>query len=118
MRGTPRERDVKAAAIAALILGDSPTEVANRYTLPRGTVRNWQPEAEKLAEVSRISGGGISDLVEGYVVSGIESLTAQAKQARNLEWLRNSRQKNWQRSWTVQSNLEGNQWLSKQASVN
>lgn len=87
MRGKPRERRIKAAAIAALVLGDSPTEVANRYCLPRGTVRNWQPEAEKLAEVSPISGGRISDLVESYVVSGIESLTAQAKQAGNLEWL-------------------------------
>lgn len=87
MRGKPREKDVKAAAIAALILGDSPTEVANRYTLPRGTVRNWQPAAEKLAEVSRISEKRISDLVEDYVVIGIESLTAQAKQASNQAWL-------------------------------
>jgi hypothetical protein len=83
MRGKPREKEIKAAAIAALILGDSPTEIANRYNLPRGTVRNWQPDAKKLAEVSRISGGRISDLVEGYVVSGLESLTAQAKQAGN-----------------------------------
>jgi transposase len=87
MRGKPREKDVKAAAIAALILGDSPTEVASRYDLPRGTVRNWKPEAKKLAEVSRVSGGNIPDLVEGYVVSGIESLTAQAKQSADPEWL-------------------------------
>ncbi len=88
MRGKPRDKDVKAAAIAALILGDSPTVIAERYNLPRGTVRNWKPEAEKLAEVSRVSGGGIIDLVENYVESGLVSLTAQAKQAGDPEWLR------------------------------
>jgi hypothetical protein len=89
MRGKPREKAVKAAAIAALILGDSPTEVANRHNLPRATVRNWQAEAERLAKVSHISGGRIPDLVEGYVKSGIKSLTAQAQQAAgNPEWLR------------------------------
>ncbi len=88
MRGKPRDKDVKAQAIAALILGDSPTEVANRYGLPRGTVRNWQPEVEQLAKDSHNSGGRIIDLVEGYMESGIESLTAQAQQAGDPEWLR------------------------------
>jgi transposase len=87
MRGKPRAKEEKAAAIAALILGDSPTVVAERYSLPRATVRNWQPEAKELAEVSRISGSRITDLVENYVESGLESLTAQAREAANPEWL-------------------------------
>jgi Homeodomain-like domain-containing protein len=40
-RGKAHLKDVKAKALAALIAGDTPTEVAAKYGLHRETVRNW-----------------------------------------------------------------------------
>jgi len=76
--------------MAALIAGECPTEVADRFGLPRESVRNWKLSLtpEKLAEVSRNSKGRLDDLVCDYVESGLQSLAAQAEAASDVEYLR------------------------------
>jgi len=57
MKGKSTPKTLKAQAMAALIAGECPTEVADRFGLPRESVRNWKLSLtpEKLAEVSRNS---------------------------------------------------------------
>lgn len=90
MKGKSHPRRLKARAIAALIVGESPASVADRLRLPRESVRNWKLalSAEKLAEVSRDSAGRFNEVVCDNVEATLRSLSAQAVAISDPEYLR------------------------------
>jgi transposase len=89
MRGRATAKDLKAQAIAALIAGESPTDVANRFKVPRTSVRNWKLALgpEKLAEVSRNSTGRLDELICDYLEELFRSLSAQAQRVQEPGYL-------------------------------
>jgi hypothetical protein len=89
MKGKAYPIRLKAQAIAALIAGESPTNVADRLKLPRTSVRNWKLALgpEKLAEVSRNTAGRLDDLLCDYLKENLRSLSAQAVAVRDPEYI-------------------------------
>lgn len=73
--------DVRARAIAALMLGASAHAVARELGVPRTTVRRWKtaPKKERAA---------VGERVATYLHEGLESLTEQAERFRDPAWLR------------------------------
>lgn len=89
--GTPHSEEVKAAAMAAMLAGQSINQVAKAYKLPRGTVGRWRAEisGETRTALGGERAGRIGDLV-------LENLEAMLKATTELiqfvssekDWLR------------------------------
>lgn len=96
MKGKAHPKEVKALAIAELLTGNSATDVAAKYKLPRESVRNWKLAftAEQLAEVSRNTEGRRDDLICEYAETALGSLTAQAQQAARVNDFETSTDRN------------------------
>jgi len=73
--------ETKAAVMAALLAGQSPSEVARTYNLPRGTVAAWQHRQRKAAGIATVATEEkreeIGDLLIGYLHELLKTLTAQ-----------------------------------------
>jgi transposase len=89
--------DVKAAVIAALMAGQSVSQVAKQYALPKGTVSNWKHrKAEGVRDdagtVSRDgtqkAGSSIGDLLVELVRENLKGLIAVSKLLQDDAWLR------------------------------
>ena len=76
--------EVRAAAMAALLEGQSINSVAEEYSLPRGTVANW---AGRVRQSPTGKNGRIGELLEAYLEASLETLRAQVVMFRNVEWL-------------------------------
>lgn len=77
--------ETKAAVMAALLVGQSISQVAKAYSIPRGTVGRWSAELEiernrKKAEIGEL-------LVE-YLKEGLTTLREQVKVFRDETWLK------------------------------
>lgn len=88
--------EVKAAVIAALLAGQSVSQVARQYKLPKGTVSNWK---NRKAEGVRESGEtvpssgtqkreSIGDLLVELVRENLKGLLAGARLLQDVEWLK------------------------------
>ena len=87
--GKPYEPHVKAAAIAALMAGESPRVVADSHGLPLSTVRKWGVETRRDNLIVRPEKKAeLGELVHGYLEDLLATVAAQARFARDESWLR------------------------------
>lgn len=78
----------KAAVMAALLTGQSVSQVATEYKIPRGTVSGWSRELERPSIHDDTQKREMGDLLMGYVGELLITLRAQARFARNEAWLK------------------------------
>ncbi len=76
--------EVKAAALAALLQGQSIGQVARDYQLPKSTVSRWKNEGVPSNGTQKKE---IGDLITEYLRANLETLKVQAEHFRNLKWL-------------------------------
>lgn len=91
-RRAAHDPEIRAAAIAALLAGQSVSAVAKEYKLPKGTISNW-----KLRHAAKLSGDGtqkdddaesIGDLLVKLLRANIRGLISIAGVMQDKEWLR------------------------------
>jgi transposase-like protein len=78
---------LKAAAMAALLAGESAHRVARRFDLPRTTVRRWRDQAWQSVQ-NGPQKRELSDQVQGFVSESIETQRAQLRAMMDPKWLR------------------------------
>lgn len=81
---------VKAQALAALLAGQSPSEVARLYNIPVGTLKSWksrQLNGESVATVATDARDRIGALLIDYLETTLSTLIMQQKVFANAEWL-------------------------------
>lgn len=85
--------DTKAAAMAALLQGQSVSAVAKEYDLPKGTVSGWKRQAVRKVAAEGVASGAtqkaaeIGDLLTGYLQANLRALQAQAGAFADPVWL-------------------------------
>lgn len=80
--------EIKAAAMAALLEGQSVSRVAKDYDIPRGTVAGWSASLGRNGQtVSNEKKQRIGDLLEIYLEASIKALIAQAGVFASECWL-------------------------------
>lgn len=75
----------KAAVMAALLAGQSVTEISQEYNIPGGTIRSWR--ARRPQVVTSGQQEEIGELLLDYLRETLTTLKEQARHFRNLEWL-------------------------------
>lgn len=86
--------ETRAAAVAALLAGQSVSAVAREYQLPKGTVSAWrQRAASKVADdaTQKAADPGqptIGDLLTTLVTENIKGLIAASAVMQDAEWVR------------------------------
>ena len=88
-RGQPHSRATKAAALAALAIGESVRRVARRLGISRTTATRWRDAAglhETIAVVHEKK-GAIGEPVSRYLEDSIETLDGQVREMRDPVWL-------------------------------
>lgn len=81
---------IKAQALAALLAGQAPSEVARLYQIPVGTLKSWksrQLRGESVATVATESRERIGALLLDYLETTLSTLIMQQKVFANAEWL-------------------------------
>lgn len=81
---------VKAQALAALLAGQAPSDVARAFGIPVGTLRSWksrQQRGEGVAVVAMEKRERIGALLLDYLEINLETLKIQQLVFRNEEWL-------------------------------
>lgn len=76
----------KAAALAALLAGQSLNSVAAEYRIPRGTLKFWRAKVQP-SPVDPQKRGEISDLLIDYLRASLIALRAQAELFADRKWL-------------------------------
>jgi transposase-like protein len=87
---TTYSEETKAAAIAALLAGQSVGQVAKEYKIPAGTVKSWKSRTlngEAVATVATEKRQEVGELLLGYLQEGLETLRVQTIIFRDKEWL-------------------------------
>lgn len=82
--------EVKAQVLAALLAGQSVTQVARQFNVTRTTVRTWRTAAGLTSDsplINHEKRAEIDDLVGSLLASIITTLRVQAEQFRDREWL-------------------------------
>lgn len=82
---------VKAAALAALLAGQAPSQVAATFGIPVGTLKSWksrQRNGEAVAVVATEKRERIGALLLEYLEEGLTTLREQVKVFRDQEWLK------------------------------
>ena len=85
---TTHSEDTKAAVMAALLSGQSVSEAARRYNIPKGTVSDWRKQAVGDTVTPTQKRERIGELVLAYLSTALETLEAQARMFRDEDWLR------------------------------
>lgn len=78
----------RATVMAALLTGQSISQVAREYKMPRGTVSRWAGELDRPKNHDEPQKKEIGDLLLGYVAESIKTLTAQVKAVGDAEWVK------------------------------
>lgn len=78
--------EVKAAAMAALLAGQSINQVAREYNIPKGTVSYWKNN--RVGRENSTQKPEIAELLLEYLQTNLEALQAQAEQFSNPDWLK------------------------------
>lgn len=80
--------ETKAAVMAALLSGQSVSQVAATYHIPIGTVKRWSAAAkEQLEPVRTEKRERIGELLLDYLEANLAALKAQAKVFADAEWI-------------------------------
>ncbi len=87
-RGKPINGERKAAVLAALMTGQSVTEVAKEYNIPRTTVQGWASASEGVVKVRQEKKEHLGDLLISYVQTSLETLQKQVKIFADEKWLK------------------------------
>lgn len=88
MARTEYSDETRAAVMAALLSGQSITQIAKEYDIPKGTVSGWKRKSAEVAEVTTQKKERIGELLVAYLSTSLETLEAQARMFKNEEWLR------------------------------
>lgn len=87
--------DVKAAALAALLAGQSVSAVAREYNLPKGTVSDWKrggvgtdPTQKGEGPASASPSASIGDLLLTLLQENIKGLISASKVLQDDAWVR------------------------------
>ncbi len=88
-QGKPHPPETKAAVLAALVTGESVSEVARQFKVSRTTVSMWRDSAQinDSTAVVREKRDDLGELVYGLVEESINTMVAQLRFARDPEWL-------------------------------
>lgn len=88
-RGVAHEPEVKAAVMAALLMGQSVESVAAEYKLPVGTVKAWawREQPRDLAAVTDEHREEIGELLMRFVRTALRSATAREEHFGDKDWL-------------------------------
>ena len=81
---------VKAAALAALLAGQAPAQVAATFGIPIGTLKSWksrQLRGESVATVATEKKERIGELLLEYLEQTLTTLITQQRAFANVEWL-------------------------------
>lgn len=82
---------IKAQALAALLAGQAPAQVAATFGIPIGTLKSWksrQKNGESVAVVATEKRERIGQLLLEYLEMTLETLKAQQVVFRDVEWLK------------------------------
>jgi transposase-like protein len=88
--GTEYSDQIKAQALAALLAGQAPSEVARLYNIPVGTLKSWksrQLRGDSVATVATDVRERIGLLLLSYLEETLTTLTMQQMVFRNEAWL-------------------------------
>ncbi|MFA5376940.1 MAG: helix-turn-helix domain-containing protein [Dehalococcoidia bacterium] len=77
--------DTKAAAMAALLAGQSIGQVAREYNIPKGTVSSWKNRGIGVQDATQKK--DVGELLLNYLHTNLEALAAQAEMFKNESWL-------------------------------
>lgn len=87
--------ETKAAAMAALLSGQSVSSVAREYSIPKGTASDWKRSAQASVGSDGVGGGPTQNarettgaLLLDYLHANLRALRAQAEVFADPEWLR------------------------------
>jgi hypothetical protein len=88
-RGVPIASDTRAAALAALLTGQSVSQVARDFRVSPATIRGWRKSAgiDSSPVVRSQKREDIGVLVVHYVNEALHTLAVQAEFARDKTWL-------------------------------
>ena len=79
--------ETKAQVMAALLAGQSISEVAARYQIPSGTVKSWRRNSREFRPVDTQKGAEIGDLLLEYLRENLITLRVQVEHFRDPKWL-------------------------------
>lgn len=76
--------------MAALLAGQSVSQVADEYDIPRSTVANWSAKVNQagVPTVPDTKREEVGELLLEYLRTNLEALTAQAKVFADERWIR------------------------------
>ena len=87
MFGKGYSNEIKAAVLAALLAGQSISQVATEYNIPEGTIKSWksrlQPNATQATPKKEIG-----DLLLEYLRVNLDTLRIQAETFQDSDWLK------------------------------
>lgn len=81
--------ETKAAAMAALLTGQSVSSVAREYKIPKGTASNWKRQAQRVPvqPEGTQKAAAIGELLLEYLQSSLAALKAQTVVFADPVWL-------------------------------
>lgn len=85
------DEHIKAQALAALLAGQSPAQVAATFGIPTGTLKSWksrQANGATVATVATQKKERIGELLLEYLEEGLTTLREQLKVFRDPDWLK------------------------------
>lgn len=83
--------EIRAAVLAALLAGQSVSQVAKEYKLPKGTVSAWKNRCDPSyvsATQKETTGETTGDLLHRLVDANLKALLAGAELGADLTWAR------------------------------
>ena len=88
---TTYDPEVKAAALAALLAGQSVSHVAETYRIPRGTVADWSAKAR--GEVTKAAQGARTERLGDLILDNLEAMlkatrTIVESVSQDKDWLK------------------------------
>lgn len=88
MRGKAHSDETRGQALAALLEGQSVSEVARKYHLPKATVSGIKKSigSEEFEQVRSKKQDSLAELIEGHLHASLQAAAHIATQAANADW--------------------------------
>lgn len=81
--------DIRAAAVAALLAGQSVSAVAKEYKLPKGTVSSWKKRTQvDLSATQKEDGKSIGELLVDLLTANLRGLISASSILQDREWVK------------------------------